>query len=139
MLTRTSKTVKEQVRNMRLSAVVRLRGDGAHNDVLTYCMCDLLLPMTSWYSIRTLELSSCEVRGESALYFLTRVLLKCPALTHLHLQLNKMDAICTALGHCTALAHLDLSRNHVKAAGAESIAGVLGQCASLTHLNALWV
>ena len=75
MLTRTSKKVKEQVRKMRLSAVVRLRGDGAHNDMLTDSMCDLLLPMTAWYSISTLELSSCEVRGDFALYFLARVLL----------------------------------------------------------------
>jgi hypothetical protein len=151
MLTRTSKQVKEQVRQMRLSAVVRLRGDGAHNDMLTDCkkMCDLLLRMTAWYSISTLELSSCEVRGDFALYFLARVLLKCPALTHLHLQGNKMDdpiafmpdmpvavdTACRALGHCTALAHLDLSNNRINTAGAESLAGVLVRCRALAHLN----
>ena len=42
MLTRTSKKVKEQVQKMRLSAVVRLRGDGVHIDRLTDWMCGLL-------------------------------------------------------------------------------------------------
>jgi Leucine-rich repeat (LRR) protein len=135
MLRRTSKKVKEQVRKMRLSTVVRLRGDGAHNDMITDCMCDLLFPMTSWYSISTLELSSCKVRGEFALYFLARVLLGCPALTHLHLEQNKMDDICRGLGHCTALAHLDLSKNSINAAGAEILPGVLVRCRALTHLN----
>jgi hypothetical protein len=38
------------------------------------------------------------------------------------------------LAQCPALAHLDLS-NDIRAAGAESLAGVLGQCAALAHRN----
>jgi hypothetical protein len=39
------------------------------------------------------------------------------------------------LAHCTALAHLDLSNNEIRDAGAERPAGVLGQCPALAHLN----
>jgi len=38
------------------------------------------------------------------------------------------------LGQCTALAHLNLRKNKIGSAGAESLAGVLAQCASLAHL-----
>jgi len=39
------------------------------------------------------------------------------------------------LGHCAALAHLDLGGNKVGHAGAEFLAGVLAQCTALTHLD----
>jgi hypothetical protein len=39
------------------------------------------------------------------------------------------------LGKCTALAHLNLSHNDIRAAGTESLAEVLAQCPALTHLN----
>jgi hypothetical protein len=39
------------------------------------------------------------------------------------------------LGHCAALAHLNLGCNGIGPDGAESLAGMLGQCAALAHLN----
>jgi Ran GTPase-activating protein (RanGAP) involved in mRNA processing and transport len=39
------------------------------------------------------------------------------------------------LPQCTALVHLNLSWNLIRAGGAESLAGVLAQCAALAHLN----
>ena len=45
------------------------------------------------------------------------------------------ERLAGVLAQCPALAHLDLSTNDIRAAGAESLARVLGQCAALAHLN----
>ena len=39
------------------------------------------------------------------------------------------------LAQCRALAHLNLSYNHIESDGAESLAGVLAQCKALAHLD----
>ena len=61
-------------------------------------------------------------------------------------ETHEYGSIAGVLAQCAALAHLDLSRNRLGAAGAESIAGVLPQCTALADLDlysnqigAVWV
>jgi hypothetical protein len=68
------------------------------------------------------------------------VLGQCPALAHLNLSNNQIEAagegsIASVLAQCAALAHLNLCNNNIGAGGAESLAGVLAQCPALAHLN----
>jgi hypothetical protein len=72
--------------------------------------------------------------------WLAGVLVQCPALAHLDLSYNDIEAggaerLAGVLGQCAALAHLNLEGNKIGDAGAELLAGVLGQCTALTHLN----
>jgi hypothetical protein len=60
------------------------------------------------------------------------VLAQCASLAHLDLSSKNgigdagAESLAGVLGHCSALAHLNLSGNWIKAAGVESLAGVLG-------------
>ena len=68
------------------------------------------------------------------------VLAQCTALTHLNLSKNyignpALAAKLSVLGRCKALVHLDLGYSLISHAAAESLAGVLGQCTALAHLN----
>jgi Ran GTPase-activating protein (RanGAP) involved in mRNA processing and transport len=68
------------------------------------------------------------------------VLAQCPALTHLNLCFNSIEAagaesLAGVLGRCRELVHLNLSSNWIEAGGAESLAGVLAQCTALAHLD----
>jgi len=72
--------------------------------------------------------------------WLAGVLVQCPALAHLDLSYNDIEAggaerLAGVLGQCAALAHLNLEGNKIGDAGAERLAGVLGQCTALAHLN----
>ena len=64
----------------------------------------------------------------------------CPALAHLDLDYNAIraagaESLAGVLGQCTALPHLNLNDNGIGASGATSLAGVLGQCTTLAHLD----
>jgi Ran GTPase-activating protein (RanGAP) involved in mRNA processing and transport len=146
MLRRTSKRVKEVVGKMRLPAVVRLSrsfwGDarnGTAAEKLQIVMRQLTL-MTAFCRISTLELSSCDMKGQDA-ERLAGVLTQCPALAHLDLGRNYnfgsagAERLAGVLGQCRELVHLNLSINWIGTGGAERLAAVLPQCAALAHLN----
>ena len=119
MLRRTSKRVKELVYKISLPAVVRLSrsfwGDtrnGTAAEKLQFVIRQLTL-MVAQCRITTLEVCNCEMKGQDAKR-LARVLAQCPALAHLDLCWNAIDAggtesIAGVLARCPALAHLDLS------------------------------
>jgi hypothetical protein len=110
MLRSTSKGVREVVDKMRLPAVVRLSRrlwDDARNgtaaEKLPFVIRQLPL-MTAWCRISTLELPSCDIKGQDA------------------------ERLAGVLAQCPALAHLDLIHNYnLRAAGAGRLAGVLAQ------------
>ena len=65
---------------------------------------------------------------------------KCPGLSALHLNSNKIQApgaasLAPALARCQGLSTLDLSYNELGSQGAESLAGGLRGCARLAHLD----
>ncbi len=72
--------------------------------------------------------------------WLAGVLVQCPALAHLDLSYNDIEAggaerLAGVLGQCAALAHLNLEGNKIGYTGEERLAGVPGQCTALAHFN----
>ena len=84
----------------------------------------------------------CETFGQKGhgVDWLAGVLVQCPALAHLDLSYNDIEAggaerLAGVLGQCAALAHLNLCNNRIGVGGAERLAGVLAQCPALAHLD----
>jgi small ubiquitin-related modifier len=118
-LRRTSKRVKEVVDKMRLPAVVLLSRsfwDDARNGTAAEKLDFVfkqLAALTDQCRISTLKLPRCEIKEQD------------------------VERLAGVLAQCPALAHLDLSDNHLYDAGAESLAGVLGQCRETTTQQTL--
>ena len=99
-----------------------------------------LTTLTAQCRISTLELPSCEMKGQDA-ERLAGVLAQCPALAHLDLSGNSnvgaagAESLAGVLGQCRELVHLNLSYIKIGAGGAERLAGLLAQCTVLAHLD----
>jgi hypothetical protein len=144
VLRRTSKRVKEVVDKMLRPAVVRLSmgfwycARNSTEETKLQFVLRQLAAMTA-RRITTLELPKCDMKGQDA-ERLAGVLAHCPALAHIKVGYNQIEAagaesLAGVLVQCTALAHLDLCGNQIGEAGAERLAGVLGQCPALAHLD----
>ena len=136
MMRRTSKTVQEAVDKLRLPAVVCVRTCGSVHWEPQFICCQLA-SLTALVSITTLDLQDFlyyKIKTPRLYFWLAEVLARCPALERLNLRSNMIgdcgtERLAGALAQCTVLAHLNFSRNQLRAAG------LLTHCTELVYLD----